>query len=92
MRAKGVANIFLYTVVNWILLLSSPSWFFATCFVGTENAADEESRQNIAVDKETGGSYVVSEVSGELKSSFNLKFDQWTVSTCKIYKLKMFLI
>uniref|UniRef100_K1RBF6 Uncharacterized protein yfeX n=1 Tax=Magallana gigas TaxID=29159 RepID=K1RBF6_MAGGI len=28
---------------------------------GTENAADEESRQNIAVDKETGGSYVITQ-------------------------------
>ena len=28
-------------------------------FLGTENAADEESRQKIAVEKETGGSYVV---------------------------------
>lgn len=46
-----------------MLLLSLSSWYCATCFVGTENAADEESRQNIAVDKETGGSYVVSEVS-----------------------------
>ena len=26
---------------------------------GTENAADEDSRQEIAVEKETGGSYVV---------------------------------
>lgn len=47
-----------------MLLLSLSSWYCATCFVGTENAADEESRQNIAVDKETGGSYVVSEVLG----------------------------
>lgn len=26
---------------------------------GTENAADEDSRQEIAVEKDTGGSYVV---------------------------------
>ena len=32
------------------------------CYVitGTENAADEESRKRIAVDADTGGSYVVS--------------------------------
>jgi hypothetical protein len=28
-------------------------------YQGTENAADDESREQIAVEKETGGSYVV---------------------------------
>jgi hypothetical protein len=29
---------------------------------GTENPADEDSRQSVAVEKETGGSYVVSTI------------------------------
>ena len=31
-------------------------------FPGTENAADDDDRRNIAVEKETGGSYVVSNI------------------------------
>ena len=43
-----LSNVFKYDIFNWLH------------FIGTENAADEDSRKKIAVDKDTGGSYVVS--------------------------------
>ena len=41
--------------------------------LGTENAADDDDRRNIAVEKETGGSYVVSNFSANsLERAFHV--------------------
>lgn len=58
MILRNITIILLYFLTSGIIILDCKNWSLSLN-AGTENPADEEDRQSVAVEPETGGSYVV---------------------------------